>query len=64
MDDGQQVIDILARHPSTAHFISLSLAKRFVADNPPPSLVERMAEDLYALRWRPSRSDAQHVDLT
>ena len=44
MDDGLKVIEILAHHPSTAHFISLKLAKRFVADNPPPSLVNRMAE--------------------
>ncbi|MGA7412299.1 MAG: DUF1800 domain-containing protein [Bryobacteraceae bacterium] len=43
MDDGLKVLDILAKHPSTAHFISLKLAKRFVADDPPPSLVARMA---------------------
>lgn len=43
MSDGLQVIDILSRHPSTAHFISLQLARRFVADDPPPSLVNRMA---------------------
>jgi uncharacterized protein (DUF1800 family) len=41
--EGVQVIDILARHPSTAHFISRKLAQRFVADDPPPALVERMA---------------------
>jgi uncharacterized protein (DUF1800 family) len=41
--DGLQVIDILAHHPSTAHFISLKLARHFVADDPPPALVERMA---------------------
>jgi Protein of unknown function (DUF1800) len=44
MSDGLQVFDILAHHPSTAHFISLKLAKRFVSDNPPPSLVSRMAK--------------------
>jgi uncharacterized protein (DUF1800 family) len=41
--DGVQVIDILARHPSTAKFISRKLAQRFVADVPPQSLVDRMA---------------------
>ena len=41
--DGIQVIDILARHPSTARFISRKLAQRFVADAPPQSLVDRMA---------------------
>src|SRR6202046_2628845 len=44
MEDGEQVLDILARHPSTAHFISKELAQRFVADNPPESLVNRMAQ--------------------
>ncbi|MBV9081043.1 MAG: DUF1800 domain-containing protein [Acidobacteriaceae bacterium] len=44
MNDGLQVLEIVAHHPSTAHFISLKLAKRFVADNPPPSLVNRMAQ--------------------
>ena len=41
--DGQQVLDILATHPSTATFIATKLARRFVADTPPPSLVRRAA---------------------
>jgi uncharacterized protein (DUF1800 family) len=41
--DGLQVIDLLAHHPSTAAFISRKLAQRFVADDPPKSLVDRMA---------------------
>jgi uncharacterized protein (DUF1800 family) len=41
--DGLQAIDILAHHPSTARFISRELAQRFVADDPPPALVDRMA---------------------
>jgi len=41
--DGQKVLDIVARHPSTAHFLSKKLAMRFVADDPPASLVDRMA---------------------
>ena len=43
-EDGLKVIDILAHHPSTAHFISLGLARHFVADAPPPELVARMAQ--------------------
>lgn len=42
--EGLQVLDLLAHHPSTAHFISLKLAKRFVSDDPPSSLVEQMAK--------------------
>jgi len=44
MADGEKVLDILARHPSTAHFISRELAARFVADDPPQALVDRMAD--------------------
>lgn len=48
IEDGEQVLDILARHPSTAHFISQELAQRFVADNPPESLVNKMAQTFLA----------------
>ena len=44
MKDAEQVIDLLVHHPSTARFISTKLARRFVSDNPPPALVERMAQ--------------------
>jgi len=44
MKDGEQLLDMLAQHPSTAKFISTKLARRFVSDNPPPELVTRMAE--------------------
>jgi uncharacterized protein (DUF1800 family) len=43
-EDGEKVLDILAAHPSTAHFISKELAQRFVADDPPPALVNAMAK--------------------
>jgi len=43
-DDGEKVLDILAKHPSTARFISRELAQRFVADNPPQGLIDRMAQ--------------------
>jgi uncharacterized protein (DUF1800 family) len=42
--EGQEMIELLAHHPSTAHFISKKLAMRFVSDNPPDALVERMAQ--------------------
>ncbi len=41
--DGLLVLDILARHPSTAKFIATKLVRYFVADNPPPALVDRVA---------------------
>ena len=44
MKDGEQVIELLSRHPSTAKFISTKLARRFVSDTPPRALVERMAQ--------------------
>ncbi|MBX3278737.1 MAG: DUF1800 domain-containing protein [Acidobacteria bacterium] len=44
IEDGEKVIRLLARHPSTAKFISTKLARRFVSDAPPASLVDRMAE--------------------
>jgi len=44
MKDGEQVIDLLVKNPSTAKFISTKLARRFVSDTPPPALVQRMAK--------------------
>jgi len=43
-NDGEQVLDILAKHPSTARFISTKLVRRFVSDTPPPALVDRAAQ--------------------
>jgi hypothetical protein len=43
LDDGEEVLDIIARHPSTARFIARKLCVRFVSDNPPPALVDRAA---------------------
>lgn len=42
--DGERVLEILAHHPSTARFIATKLARRFVADEPPASLVARVAD--------------------
>jgi hypothetical protein len=43
IEDGLRVLDILAKHPSTARFISRKLCQRFVADEPPKTLVDRVA---------------------
>jgi uncharacterized protein (DUF1800 family) len=42
--DGEKVLDILSRQPATARYISKKLAMRFVADDPPEALVDRMAD--------------------
>src|SRR3984885_11328538 len=46
MRDGEEVIDILSKHPSTAHFISTKLVRRFVRDEPPATLVKHVS-DIY-----------------
>jgi hypothetical protein len=43
LEDGEEVLDIVSRHPSTAMFISRKLAVRLVGDEPPEDLVERAA---------------------
>lgn len=59
MNDGLEVLKILAQHPSTAHYISLQLARRFVADDPPPSLINRMTQT-----FRKSGGDLRQVMQT
>ena len=44
VEDGDEVLDIVARHPSTARFIATKLVRHFVADTAPSSLVRRVAE--------------------
>lgn len=52
----EEVLDILARHPSTARHISFKLAQYFVADLPPESLVKKMASTY-------NRTDGQIVPV-
>lgn len=42
MGEGEQLIEILATHRSTARFVSNKLVRRFVADDPPPPLVDQV----------------------
>jgi uncharacterized protein (DUF1800 family) len=42
--EGFEVLHLLARNPKTAHFISQKLATRFVSDDPPAALVDRMTQ--------------------
>jgi uncharacterized protein (DUF1800 family) len=57
--DGEEVLDILARHPSTAHFIATKLVRHFVSDTPPPALVDRVAA-----RFRETDGDLREVMRT
>jgi len=43
-NEGLQVLHLLAHNPQTAHFISQKLATRFVSDDPPAALVDRMTQ--------------------
>jgi len=58
IEDGENVLDIVSRHPATARFIATKLCRRFVSDTPPPGLVDRVAAtftatggDLRAVMW-------------
>ena len=42
--DGEAVLDLLATHPATAKFIATKLARRFVSDEPPASVIDRAAK--------------------
>ena len=48
--EGEQALDILAANPATAHFISYKLVQYFVADNPPASLVDTLAQQFLATK--------------
>ena len=58
-DEGKQVLHMLATSPQTAHFISYKLAQRFVSDNPPDALVDRMAKT-----FEKKKGDIREVLLT
>jgi uncharacterized protein (DUF1800 family) len=57
--EGMEVLHMLATSPQTAHFISLKLAERFVSDDPPPALVDRMAKT-----FEKKKGDIREVLLT
>jgi len=59
IEDGEQVLDIVASHPATAHHIAFELAQRLVADEPPPALVDRAAA-----RFRETKGDLREVVKT
>jgi uncharacterized protein (DUF1800 family) len=44
IEDGEDVLDIVARHPSTAKYVATKLARRFISDNPPQGVIDRAAQ--------------------
>ena len=48
MQQGRDVLAVLARHPATAKHVAAKLARHFVADEPPPALVERLTKRFLA----------------
>src|SRR5690348_15851908 len=57
--DGGMVLDILAKHPSTARFIATKLTRRFIADDPPSAVVERAAR-----RFKETDGDIREIVKT
>ena len=43
-NEGIQLLELLASHPSTAKFIARKIAVRFVSDEPPASLIDKMSK--------------------
>ena len=44
MEDAEDVLDILAKNPATARYISFKLARRFASDSPSKALVDHAAQ--------------------
>jgi hypothetical protein len=53
--DGEIVMDLLANHPGTAHFIAGKLCRRLISDAPPESIVQAAADVFYAQRNAPDQ---------
>jgi uncharacterized protein (DUF1800 family) len=58
-EQGRAVLLALARSPATASHIATKLARHFVADQPPPALVDRLAK-----RFRDTDGDLKEVSRT
>ncbi len=54
--DGDAVLDILINHPSTSRYVCTKLVRRFVADDPPPAMVEACVQT-----WQTHDGDIRQV---
>ncbi len=59
IEDGEQVLDMLARSPATIRSLSTKLCRRFVSDEPPASLVNKCAQT-----WEKTDGDLREVVRT
>ncbi|SEP69155.1 Uncharacterized conserved protein, DUF1800 family [Solimonas aquatica] len=59
LQEGEQALDMLAASPQTARHIAYQLAQYFVADQPPPNLVRKLA-----WRFETSKGDIREVLAT
>ena len=59
VEQGRAVLAALARHPATAKHVATKLVRHFVADEPPPALVERLAK-----RFLATQGDLKEVAKT
>lgn len=55
LQDGHDVLDLVAYHPGTARFICRKLCRRFISDNPPHALVESAADLFIAQQTAPDQ---------
>jgi uncharacterized protein (DUF1800 family) len=46
--EGEHALDVLASHPATARHLAFKFAQAYVADDPPPSLVQKLADNFQA----------------
>ena len=57
-EQGRAVLADLARHPATAKHVATKLARHFIADDPPPALVERLTQ-----RFLDTNGDLKEVTM-
>jgi uncharacterized protein (DUF1800 family) len=63
LQQGEQVIRALCRHPSTGHFVATKLVRHFVADEPPPAAVDRIVRVFQETRVDLGTVSAALIDL-
>ena len=54
--EGVDLLELLAHHPSTARFIARKIAVRFVSDDPPQTLIDKMAKTFHTKRTEISKN--------